>query len=109
MTTVLVQAGRHGGYVFLPKQTAPLLSARARQLGLQSKEDVEREYADQTAYHGGLEGWSAGAKHTESALDVLYHCPFCDADFWSPSGARKHMKAQGHPVLRWDWYGEVAQ
>ena len=40
-------------------------------------------------------GWSKG---------TLYHCPFCDVDLWSPSGARKHMKTQDHPVLRWDWY-----
>ena len=94
MSAVLVQAGRHGGYVFLPRQSAPLLSDRARRLGLETREDVEREYHDQHT------GWSLGTE---------WHCPFCDAEFCSPSGARKHMQTQGHPVLRVDWYGEDAQ
>jgi hypothetical protein len=65
------------------------LSEKAQRLGLESREDVEKEYL------AAKSGWSTG---------TAYHCPFCDKDFWSPSGARKHMKAQDHPVLRWDWY-----
>lgn len=64
------------------------LSAKAQQLGLETREDVEKEFQD------AKQGWSLGTE---------YHCPFCDKDLYSPSGARKHMKTQGHPVLRWDW------
>jgi hypothetical protein len=66
-----------------------VLSERAQRLGLETAEDVEREF------QAAKEGWSKG---------TLYHCPFCDTDFWSASGARKHMKSRGHRVLRWDWY-----
>jgi hypothetical protein len=66
-----------------------LLSEKARRLGLETRADVEREFA------AAKRGWSRG---------TAYHCPFCDTDFWSASGARKHMQARGHPVLRWDWY-----
>jgi hypothetical protein len=66
-----------------------LLSEKARRLGLETRTDVEREF------HDAKRGWSRG---------TLYHCPFCDRDFWSASGARKHMQSRGHAVLRWDWY-----
>jgi hypothetical protein len=66
-----------------------LLSERARRLGLETRADVEREFA------AAKTGWSKGTE---------YHCPFCAKDFWSASGARKHMQTRGHPVLRWDWY-----
>ena len=65
------------------------LSDKAQRLGLETREDVEKEYAEAKA------GWSRGTE---------YHCPFCNKDFSSPSGARKHMIRAGHPVLRWDWY-----
>lgn len=65
------------------------LSPRVLGLGLYTPEDVEREFI------AAKEGWSKGTE---------YHCPFCNKEFWSPSGARKHMKTQGHRVLRWDWY-----
>jgi hypothetical protein len=68
---------------------AALLSEKARRLGLETRADVEREFA------AAKTGWSTG---------TAYHCPFCDTDFWSASGARKHMQTRGHPVLRWDWY-----
>jgi hypothetical protein len=66
-----------------------LLSKKAQQLGLDTLEDVEEEFV------AAKTGWSRGTD---------YHCPVCDTDFWSPSGARKHMKVGGHLVLRWDWY-----
>ncbi len=65
------------------------LSHKARLLGLETPEDVEKEFIE------AKRGWSQGK---------LYHCPFCDKDFTSVSGARKHMKTHGHRVLRWDWY-----
>ena len=68
---------------------ASTLSEKAQGLGLESREDVDKEF------QAAKSGWSKGTE---------YHCPFCNKDFWSPSGARKHMKAQDHPVLRWDWY-----
>lgn len=73
-------------YAIPPKST---LSAKAQALGLSTREDVEREFKEAKT------GWSQGTD---------YHCPFCDVDFWSVSGARKHMKTQEHPVLRMDWY-----
>jgi hypothetical protein len=66
-----------------------LLSEKAQRMGLVTREDVEKEFV------AAKSGWSRGTE---------YHCPFCDKDFWSPSGARKHMKTREHPVLRWDWY-----
>ena len=66
-----------------------LLSSKAQRLGLETREDVEKEFV------AAKSGWSKGTE---------YHCPFCDKDFWSPSGARKQMKTNDHPVLRWDWY-----
>ena len=71
------------------RSRASTLSTKAQGLGLESREDVDKEF------QAAKSGWSKGTE---------YHCPFCDKDFWSPSGARKHMKAQDHPVLRWDWY-----
>jgi hypothetical protein len=71
------------------KTRVSALSAKAQKLGLLTREDVEKEFV------AAKSGWSKGS---------LYHCPFCDVDLWSPSGARKHMKTQDHPVLRWDWY-----
>ena len=65
------------------------LSAKARALGLQTRADVEMEYA------AAKFGWSKGTE---------YHCPFCGKDFISRSGARKHMRTQGCVVLRWDYY-----
>jgi hypothetical protein len=65
------------------------LSVKAKQLGLHTLADVEKEFKEAKT------GWSKGTE---------YHCPFCNKDFWSPSGARKHMKTQNHPVLRTDWY-----
>jgi hypothetical protein len=64
-------------------------SERALKLGLRTLADVEREFKE------AKQGWSLGTD---------YHCPFCNADFWSVSGARKHMKTNEHPVLRMDWY-----
>lgn len=77
------------GQVFLPP---PLLSARARWLGLETLADVEREYAE------GKRQW--GCKR----VDACWHCPLCDLDFASVNGAREHMAAWAHRVLRWDWY-----
>jgi hypothetical protein len=71
------------------RATISSLSAKAQRLGLLTREDVDKEFVE------AKQGWSKGS---------VYHCPFCDKDFWSPSGARKHMKTQEHPVLRWDWY-----
>lgn len=65
------------------------LSQKAQRLGLETAEDVEREFAE------AKEGWSRGKE---------YHCPYCDKNFTSASGARKHMKLKEHSVLRWDWY-----
>lgn len=65
------------------------LSKRAQALGLFTAEDVEAEY------RAAKSGWSKGND---------YHCPFCNREFWSPSGARKHMSKRGHKVLRVDWY-----
>lgn len=88
---VPVPAGHHGGSRLsaIAPPAPSLLSARVRALGLETRADVEREFA------AAKQGWSQG---------TLYICPFCDKDFYSPSGARKHMKTQDHPVLRWDWY-----
>ena len=70
--------------------TAPVVRAkRALALGLHTLADVEREF------QAAREGWSRGTE---------YECPFCDTVLTSPSGARKHMAARGHPVLRMDWY-----
>lgn len=69
------------------------LSGKAMALGMETPADVEAEY------QRAKEGWSKGTD---------YHCPFCDKDFWSSSGAKKHQVAHRHRVLRWDWYGEVA-
>src|SRR5262249_12249521 len=68
---------------------APVLCVKPQRLGMESAADVEREF------QAAKPGWSKGPE---------YHCPFCDKDFWSPSGPRKHMKPQAPPVLRWDWY-----
>jgi hypothetical protein len=66
-----------------------VISRRVLKLGLETYAHVVKEFNE------AKQGWSKG---------TLYVCPFCDKDFWSPSGARKHMKTRGHPVLRWDWY-----
>ena len=73
----------------LVRTKVSLLSEKALRLGLETRADVEKEF------RAAKTGWSKGSE---------YHCPFCNKDFWSPSGARKHMKTQEHPVLRWDWY-----
>lgn len=79
----------------VPPYTGPIKSEPARvKLGLLTAEDVQREF------DAACEGWSKG---------TLYLCPFCNKDFWSPSGARKHTNVQGHPVLRWDWYEDVGR
>jgi hypothetical protein len=65
------------------------LSARAAALGLRTRQDVEGEFA------AAKRGWSKGTD---------YHCPFCNRDFHSRSGASKHMRQNRHPVLRLDWY-----
>ena len=51
-----------------------------------------------------LAAWLVFDVGCDVAPDFLLFRQFCDKDFWSPSGARKHMKTQDHPVLRWDWY-----
>ena len=85
---IAVPAARGAGYVF---RRPPELSAKARRLGLETRADVEREFV------AAKRGWSRGTE---------YHCALCDKDFCSPSGARKHMRVQGHPVIRTDWYRE---
>ena len=75
---------------------SPVQGARAQKLGLQSAEDVEREWEEAHA------GWTA-----HGVSQAWWFCPFCDCDFWSPSGARKHMKWKKHRVLRGDWYSEL--
>lgn len=102
LVTAVGQRGAGERYGAPPPGQAPQLSVRARRLGLYTRGDVEEEYRAQTATsaEGGQRndlGWSVG---------TAYHCPFCDKDFWSPSGARKHMRTQGHAVLRWDFYPE---
>ena len=89
--TVIDAVGARGaGQRFGPTPGPAGLSAKAAALGLRTRQDVEREFA------AARQGWSGGTD---------YHCPFCDRGFWSASGARKHMRAKAHPVLRWDWYG----
>jgi hypothetical protein len=85
----VADARRGGMGLMAVVHKASTLSAKAQRLGLETRDDVEREFAE------AKQGWSKGTE---------YHCPFCDRDFWSSSGARKHMKTRGHPVLRWDWY-----
>jgi hypothetical protein len=75
--------------MLVTKAKAAPLSEKAQRLGLATAEDVDKEFV------AAKTGWSKGTD---------YHCPFCDKDFASPSGARKHMKTQNHKVLRWDWY-----
>lgn len=89
--TLIVAVGARGaGQRFGPAPPPAGLSARAVALGLWTQQELDREFA------AARRGWSGGTD---------YHCPFCDRDFWSASGARKHMRAKAHPVLRWDWYG----
>jgi hypothetical protein len=83
---VAVPAARGAGYVF---RRAPELSVKARRLGLETRADVEREFV------AAKRGWSKGTD---------WHCPFCNKNFVSPSGARKHMRERGCLVLRMDWY-----
>jgi hypothetical protein len=92
MNGILVVAvgARGSGQRFGPASPPAGLSAKAAALGLRTRQDVDREFA------ATKQGWSRGTD---------YHCPFCDKDFWSASGARKHMRTKAHPVLRWDWYG----
>ena len=71
------------------KAKVSLLSEKSQRLGLMTPDDVEKEFV------AAKTGWSRGTE---------YHCPFCSKEFFSPSGARKHMNTQGHKVLRWDWY-----
>lgn len=86
----------------------PPLSATAHALGLHTVAEVRAEYAAQR------EGWRA-TQDGRSELDYppgphgpRWHCCLCDQDFFSSSGASKHMRAHGgerdHPVLRVDWY-----
>ena len=42
------------------------LSVKAQRLGLENREDVEKEFS------AAKTGWSKGTE---------YHCPFCDKDF----------------------------
>lgn len=70
----------------------PRLSAVAERLELYTLEDCWREF------RAAEDDWSTGND---------YGCLCCDRRFWSVSGARKHMKAQGHPVLRVDLYGDL--
>jgi len=67
------------------------LSERAQALGLYSDAEVQAEY------DAAKEGWSKGH---------LYHCAWCDVDFASASGARKHMRTHRHVVLRLCWYDD---
>lgn len=87
--TVVAVGARGAGQRFGVSGAPVTLSAKARALGLRTRQDVEREYA------AARDGHSRGTD---------YHCPFCDADMWSWSGASKHMREKRHPVLRWDWY-----
>lgn len=78
-----------------PQPKEPPLSAKAQRLGLQTVADCWKEHED------AKRGWSG----TNTPPELLeYHCPICGKDFNSPSGARKHMKTNNHPVLRMDWY-----
>jgi hypothetical protein len=88
--SVVAVRARGSGRRFGPP-VAPVagLSAKAAGLGLRTRQDVEREFA------AAKRGWSTGTE---------YHCPFCDRDFRSRSGASKHMRKTRHPVLRFDWY-----
>ena len=74
--------------------TSPL-AAKAQRLGLRTIDEAWAEY------HAQKEGWSGGK--TPRHL-LQYECAACGATFASPSGARKHMKTNDHPVLRMDWY-----
>jgi hypothetical protein len=87
---VVAVGARGAGQRFGPPRTPAGLSAKAAALGLRTRQDVDREFA------AAREGWGGGTD---------YHCPFCDRDFWSRSGARRHMRSRAHPVPRWDWYG----
>jgi hypothetical protein len=89
-TLRMVPTGRYGGCLLVRvAPVRPTLSAKANALGLETREDVEEELRAQRS------GWTKGSE---------YHCALCDRDFYSPSGARKHMTTNNHPVLRWDWY-----
>jgi hypothetical protein len=94
MSALYAPRGRYGGTRLRSQPSAPApLSPVAQALDLHTVEDVLAEY---DAQH---RGWSRGTN---------YHCCFCGRDFWSPSGARKHMRRHGgpaqHPVIRIDWY-----
>ena len=89
---VAVVAARGAGERYVLRRPH-LLSARARRLGLETRADVDAEFA------AARSGWSRGTE---------YHCPFHDKDFVSPSGARKHMRVQGCVVIRTDYYPELA-
>jgi hypothetical protein len=96
MNAHYVPRGHYGGTQLRPQPSAPApLSPVAQALDLHTVEDVRAEY---DAQH---RGWSVG---------TAYHCCFCGRDFWSPSGARKHMRRHGgpaqHPVIRTDWYDD---
>lgn len=81
-------------------RTKSQLSEKAQKLGLYTVADVEREFRE------ARQGWSGASAPPHTAW---WHCPICDHDFWSPSGARKHMKANKmHHVLRMDWYEEFS-
>ena len=86
---VAAVGARGAGQRFGPAPGPAEISTKAAALGLRTRRDVNRELA------AARQGWGGGAD---------YHCPFCDKDFWSASGTRKHMRTRAHPVLRWDWY-----
>lgn len=78
---------------------APTLSAVAARLGLHTVADVW------AAYHAQQEGWNGENRHDypPGPQGARWHCPLCDTEYVSVSGARKHMQGHAHPVLRTDW------
>lgn len=92
--------GRRGAGERYAPAPVQLLSERARRLGLQTPEQAWAEYAAQTDpdSYAGDAAWSRGS---------LWVCCFCPVEFVSKDGARRHMVANGHAVLRWlDRYQE---
>jgi hypothetical protein len=92
MSALYAPRGRYGGTQLRPQPSAPApLSPVAQALDLHTVEE----------YDAQRRGWSVG---------TAYHCCFCGRDFWSVSGASKHMRRHGgpaqHPVIRIDWYDE---
>lgn len=93
---------RGAGMRYAPAPEVPghQLSRRARSIAIETPEQAWAEYraqADSGSYAGDA-AWSKGS---------LWACLLCGAEFVSSSGARKHMRTQDHPVIRWlDRYEE---